>query len=75
MDGPIVHDRGLSPLFLNARMFSGRSMQQCPHYSVRSLHELVKNLVGLTNLIILDIALSTKKMSLTYTALTKQTHA
>jgi hypothetical protein len=74
MDGPIVHDRGLSPLFLNARMFSGRSMQQCPHNSVRSLHELVKNLVGPTNLIILDI-LSTKKMSLTYTALTKQTHA
>ena len=30
MDGPIVHDRGLLPLFLNARMFSGRSMQPCP---------------------------------------------
>jgi len=49
MGGPIVHDRGLSPLFLNARMFSGRSMQPCPHNCIRSLHELVKNQMGLTN--------------------------
>jgi len=41
---------------------SGRSMQPCEHNCVRSLHELVKNQVGLTNLIILEISLSTKEL-------------